>query len=147
MITIRLEEPRDTAAVRSVNEQAFGQPEEAGIVDRLRETCPEVVSLVACRADAVVGHVLFSLVTIGQGQSVIAGMGLGPLPSGVRRGHVDYGWAGGELRAQSLAFMDVDRPTRSGRESGHPRLDDPSGRRPASPPAPPGTRQKRTHRA
>ena len=46
MVTIRSETPEDIDAIRKLNETAFGQSAEADIVDRLRENCPEVVSLV-----------------------------------------------------------------------------------------------------
>ena len=36
MIIIREEREEDSGAVRAVNEEAFGQPDEADIVDRLR---------------------------------------------------------------------------------------------------------------
>jgi len=41
MTAIRVEEPRDSAAVRMVNESAFGQSVEADIVDELRRACGE----------------------------------------------------------------------------------------------------------
>jgi putative acetyltransferase len=40
MIIIRAEREEDREAIRAVSEQAFGQPNEADIVDRLRESCP-----------------------------------------------------------------------------------------------------------
>jgi predicted N-acetyltransferase YhbS len=53
MITIRTEHPEDIPLVRIINEQAFGQPAEANIVDRLRQTCPECLSLVADKVKAL----------------------------------------------------------------------------------------------
>ena len=44
---IRDEAPGDAPAVRVVNEEAFGSPLEAGIVDALRAACPDRLSLVA----------------------------------------------------------------------------------------------------
>lgn len=44
---IRSEEPHDVAAIRRVEELAFGRPEEADLVDLLRRSCPEQISLVA----------------------------------------------------------------------------------------------------
>ena len=89
MISIREEQPGDAAAVRRVNELAFGQPDEAGIVDALREACDDLVSLVAVNQGEVVGHVLFSPATISSGGRVVTGMGLAPmavLPEHQRRG-------------------------------------------------------------
>lgn len=76
MISIREERPGDEEGIRAVNAAAFERPVEAGIVDRLRESCPDLVSLVAVDGERVVGHVLFSPVTVDGGP---AGMGLAPL--------------------------------------------------------------------
>jgi predicted N-acetyltransferase YhbS len=40
MIDIRNERPEDIPSIRAVNEQAFGQPMEAEIVDNLRASRP-----------------------------------------------------------------------------------------------------------
>ena len=64
MIFVQEERPEDIEAIRIVNEQAFGQPAEAGIVDKLRKSCPGLLSLVALVGDEVVGHILFSPVKI-----------------------------------------------------------------------------------
>ena len=60
MIIVREERSEDIEAIRMVNEKAFGQPAEANIVDKLRENCPDLLSLVAAQDGAVVGHILFS---------------------------------------------------------------------------------------
>ena len=60
MVVIRDEKPTDRAAVRAISEAAFGGPEEADLVDRLRDDGDREVSLVAVDSDVVVGHVLFS---------------------------------------------------------------------------------------
>lgn len=74
------EHPENIAGVRSVNLAAFGRTGEADVVDRLRETCPVFLSLVAEMDDLVVGHILFTPVHIQQGgKAVIDGMGLAPL--------------------------------------------------------------------
>ena len=46
-IEIREEQPEDRAEVRRINEAAFGRPEEAEIVDNLRDSCGDLLSLVA----------------------------------------------------------------------------------------------------
>jgi putative acetyltransferase len=79
MISVREEEPGDHEAVKFINELAFGQPDEAEIVDALRETCDDILSLVAFHADSVVGHIMFSPVKIEAGDCVVEGMGLGPM--------------------------------------------------------------------
>jgi len=78
LITIRDERAGDAAAIRDLHTAAFGCKVEAGIVDRLRESCPDLVSLVAVDGERVVGHVLFSPGTVDAGP---AGMGLAPLAS------------------------------------------------------------------
>jgi putative acetyltransferase len=79
MISIRPEEQKDHAAVRAVNELAFGQPEEAKIVDRLRESCGRSLSLVATQDEEVIGHILFTPVTLESGDVTLQGMGLAPM--------------------------------------------------------------------
>ena len=65
---IRSEEPTDIAKVRAVNLAAFDTPAEADLVDALRIQATPVISLVAVVDDAIVGHILFSPVTL-EGQS------------------------------------------------------------------------------
>ncbi len=87
MIEIREEEPCDQAAVRHVNEVAFENGPEAAIVDKLRASCDNYVSFVAVEQGNVVGHILFTPVTLENGGLV--GMGLAPmavLPSHQRQG-------------------------------------------------------------
>jgi len=64
MLSIRREVPEDIDSIRYVNEQAFGQTGEAGIVDKLRNRSAVTLSLVAVQGDQIVGHILFSPVII-----------------------------------------------------------------------------------
>jgi len=57
---IRSEDPTDLAAIRSVVTAAFSRPDEANLVDRLRQEGDSVISLVALEGSELVGHVLFS---------------------------------------------------------------------------------------
>ena len=89
MIGIRSETPSDGAAIRRVHVEAFGQPDEADLVDALRAAGALRISLVAAEAGAVVGHVAFSPVVIRGGASTINALGLAPmavLPGWQRRG-------------------------------------------------------------
>jgi len=61
---IRPQEPSDARAVRAVNEAAFGSAEEANLVAALRNEPDALVSLVAELDGRVVGHILFSPVTL-----------------------------------------------------------------------------------
>jgi putative acetyltransferase len=77
-MTIRPERPDDVARVRDLNTLAFGQPAEARLVDTLRANCADALSLVA-DDNAVVGHILFTPVTIENTEPPLVGMGLAPM--------------------------------------------------------------------
>jgi len=79
MITIRQEKPEDVAAIYTVNEQAFGQAAEAELVDKLRANGKVTLSLVAVQDGEIVGHILFSPMTIESGEQTFAAVGLGPM--------------------------------------------------------------------
>jgi len=85
---IRPERREDIPGVRHVNQAAFDSAAEAGLVDALRQQAEPVVSLVALDEDAVVGHLMFSPVTLlPHGDRQI--MGLAPmavLPGKQRQG-------------------------------------------------------------
>ena len=76
---IRPEEPQDIAAIRYVNEQAFGGSAEANAIEALRDRGAATLSLVAVIADQVVGHLFFSPVTIESSDRSWPGLGLAPL--------------------------------------------------------------------
>jgi putative acetyltransferase len=59
-VLIRGEERDDIPAVRKMIEEAFQQPAEARLVDRLRAEGEAVISAVAVAAGEVVGHIMFS---------------------------------------------------------------------------------------
>ena len=88
MVKIRPEQPGDVAAIDVVNRAAFNQPNEATLVVLLREQASPLVSLVAETDGELVGHVLFSPVTLtGHADATI--MGLAPMavvPAMQRRG-------------------------------------------------------------
>jgi putative acetyltransferase len=79
MVTVRKEKPEDIKQIYSVNEQAFGVSTEAGIVDTIRENCPDTLSLVAEDDGEIVGHVFFSPAEIEWSGKIIRGMGLAPM--------------------------------------------------------------------
>jgi putative acetyltransferase len=65
VFTIRDEAPGDRPVVHQVESAAFGQPDEADLVDALREAAHPQLSLVALAAGAqVVGHIFFSPVRV-----------------------------------------------------------------------------------
>ena len=57
MIEIREEEQKDYDSVRILNDLAFGQSAEGHIVDKLRKTCKQTISLVAVSGEKIVGHI------------------------------------------------------------------------------------------
>jgi putative acetyltransferase len=74
------EGPEDISGIRLVNQLAFDGDYEADVVDRLRLNCPSILSLVAKQCEEVIGHILFSPVSIVQVEGwTVPGMGLGPL--------------------------------------------------------------------
>ncbi len=78
-VTVRPETSEDIESIRYVNEQAFGQRDEAEIVDRLRKRGTITVSLVAVAGDRVVGHILFSPVSIESAGASREAMALAPM--------------------------------------------------------------------
>ena len=77
-LTIRFEREGDAAAIREVNQTAFATPAEADLVDRLRRLEASVVSLVAQDGGSLVGHILFSPVSL-TGREPIPVLGLAPM--------------------------------------------------------------------
>lgn len=61
---IRREDVKDIEVIYKVHASAFPSDAEAKLVDRLRELGQAVVSLVTESAGEVVGHILFSEVTL-----------------------------------------------------------------------------------
>jgi len=76
---IRQEKPEDIDDIHALNDLAFGQPQEANIIDKLRINCYNLLSLVVIENEKVVGHILFSPVEIEGQHGIIRGMGLAPM--------------------------------------------------------------------
>jgi putative acetyltransferase len=79
MIVVRQEEPQDIDAIHFVNEQAFGRAAEADLVDTLRRQQKVALSLVAVQDGVVVGHILFSPLTIESAGRILPAVGLAPM--------------------------------------------------------------------
>ena len=73
-LTIRPERDVDAAAIRAVTSAAFPTPAEATLVDALRRQQASVISLVAEDGDRVVGHILFSPVTLNGSDQAMLGL-------------------------------------------------------------------------
>ncbi len=79
MIEVRREQTSDIEAIRDINNLAFGQPDEGLIIDRLRKSGGELLSLVAVIENKTVGHIFFSPVTLEGASKTVQGMGLAPM--------------------------------------------------------------------
>jgi putative acetyltransferase len=79
MLSIRAEGRDDHEAVRQVHELAFGQPNEAALVEALRVAASPLISLVAESEGEVIGHILFTPVSVESEDGAFTAMGLAPL--------------------------------------------------------------------
>jgi putative acetyltransferase len=64
-VSIRPEAPEDLEAIRTVIASAFGRPDEADLVDRLRTDGDLLLSLVSTDRSDVIGHIAFSRLPVG----------------------------------------------------------------------------------
>jgi len=95
-VLFRLESPEDECAIRFINETAFGRPDEADLVAKLRAEDVVLASLVAeeerdeeREAKRMVAHILFSRMSIESSSGRVAAVALAPiavLPERQRRG-------------------------------------------------------------
>lgn len=90
----------DLEAIRRVNQLAFEGPVEADIVDALRDAGAVVASLVADLDGVVVGHILFSPVTVETANQECAIAGLAPMAVVPSHQHTGIG---SELVREGLA--------------------------------------------
>ena len=79
MLTIRPEVPEDQTSIHYINQEAFGQNQEADLVDKLRQRGALTVSLVAVQETAIVGHIAFSPVEITSEKSSFGALTLAPM--------------------------------------------------------------------
>ena len=80
-VLIRPETKDETGKVFEINELAFGRKNEARLVDLLRKGSsfiPEL-SLVAVKDDEILGHILFSKISIVDNQSITQSLSLAPM--------------------------------------------------------------------
>jgi putative acetyltransferase len=102
---IRPEKPADAAAIGEVVTAAFGQRNEAELVERLRGEGELVLSLVAEDDGAIIGHVAFSRVWIEHNGARSPGIGLAPvsvLPDSQRKGTARALIGAGHLRLKTI---------------------------------------------
>jgi len=101
-LSIRDEQPRDRDRVRTVNESAFGRSDEADLIERLRLEGAVLLSLVAEVDGQIVGHILFSRMTVETAGGPVAAVSLAPMA--VLQGHQGYG-VGTQLVRDGLAKL------------------------------------------
>jgi len=89
---IRAEEENDRATVYALHASAFATAAEADLVNALREQARPLVSLVAEDNGTVVGHILFSPVSL-SGRSGLSLMGLAPMAVAPQRQRQGFGSA------------------------------------------------------
>lgn len=101
-LTLRREQPSDRAAIGSVNDAAFGRPDESHLIDQLRTEGAVLASFVAEEEERIVGHVLFSRMLIETADAPMPAVALAPmavLPK--RQGH----GIGGRLIGHGLEWL------------------------------------------
>ncbi|RAJ06570.1 putative acetyltransferase [Chitinophaga skermanii] len=111
-IIIREETPQDVSEIYKINEIAFGQPNEAKLVDKLRQSDAWIpgLSLVAQIGDQVVGHILFTRIQIKDGDASHESLALAPMA--VLPTHQLQGVGGalikeGTRKARQLGFQSI----------------------------------------
>jgi putative acetyltransferase len=86
---VRDEQMGDEQAIHTVHACAFGRELEARLVDQLRAAGHAAIALVGCEQERIVGHILFSPITIADAPTDCRGLALGPvgvLPERQRKG-------------------------------------------------------------
>lgn len=78
-LKIRPETAADANQVFAVEVAAFERPDEAQLVQQLQQSKVETLSLVALLDDEVVGHILFSPVTVKNDEGEFTAVALGPV--------------------------------------------------------------------
>jgi putative acetyltransferase len=92
-LLLRPESPEDEGEIRFIHQAAFGRPDEADLLERLRAEGAVLASLVAEEADReekrIVAHILFSRMSIESSTGRVPAVALAPiavLPERQRRG-------------------------------------------------------------
>ncbi len=122
MISLRAASPKDAPAIRSVNQRAFGQPDEARLVDALRDSGAVVLELVAESNGRIAGHILFSELPIESPERTVRAAALAPMaihPDFQRRG---IGSALIKMSIPMLAHAGFDAVVVVGHEDYYPRF-------------------------
>ncbi len=78
-VVIREREPADDDAIRDLNDLAFGGAFEGKLVEELREAFIDAVELVAVDDGMLVGHILFSALTVMVDDDAVPTLSLAPM--------------------------------------------------------------------
>ena len=124
--TVRPERAEDASGIRAVHDAAFGQPDESRLVDILRKglvTC----SLVSVTPEGVVGHVLFTPVSLAAADAeadVRSPLSVGLGPMAVSPAHQRQGIGSAMVRAglNACAAAGVKAAVVVGHPSFYPRF-------------------------
>ncbi|MHC4446525.1 MAG: GNAT family N-acetyltransferase [Planctomycetota bacterium] len=110
--SLRPEQPGDEAGIAHVHTAAFEGPQEAAIVAELRKIADPYISLVALLDDRVIGHVLFTPVTVRGDSGTSQALGLAPMAvlpenqgSGIGSALMQAGLAACADAAQPVIFV------------------------------------------
>ncbi len=79
IVTIREESKNDFSAIKQTNDKAFGQSKEGKVIDKIRKSDSQMLSLVAEINNTIVGHIFYSTAEIMHNDESIVGMGLAPI--------------------------------------------------------------------
>jgi putative acetyltransferase len=109
-IIVRPEAPGDETAIHALHRFAFGSDAEANLVDESRDEGAAVLSLAALEDERIVGHVLYSRVTIdsaSNGVSALAPVSVNPRYQGRGIGSKLIEEAHRQLKADGEALVFV----------------------------------------
>ena len=85
-MNIRFEQPHDIEQIKNVHLITFETDTEANLVDALRNAGVELISLVAEKNEEIIGHILFSPVTLDGDTKIIGLAPMAVLPNWQRKG-------------------------------------------------------------
>ena len=101
-VVVREERMEDLVQIHAVNHAAFEHPDEAELVDQLRRDGDVLLSMVADIGGSIVGHILFSRMSIETATGPYAAVALAPMA--VLPGYQKQG-IGGELIRHGIAEL------------------------------------------
>ena len=92
-VVIRERMAADDAAIRRLNDDAFGGPFESRLIEDLRAAGLDAVELVAVEDDQIIGHILFSVLATTIDRQAVPALALAPMAVRPDRQHRGIGSA------------------------------------------------------